>query len=1015
MLHPLCKILPRRPVALSLSLLLVLLAGEPIRARDRALLAQENTPAPSRADALELLPGKSLEREITGGDVHAYKLAIASPQYVELSIAQTSTDVVVALFGPNGQLIGEANANGKGEFETISGTFGNLGTYRIEVRPVEKNAAPGRYEITLKQLRSLTQQDKARFAADRIVEEGIELYKQGTAESKKQAIARFQEAAKLYKSAGELAGEARAINLTGFAYSSLGEKQTALEYYQQSLPLYRAAGEKSGEAVTLDNIGSIYAVFGDYQQAIDYHQQALPLFRAANNPGGEAVCLNQLGTVYKELGEKQQALEYFNQSLQLFRSLGNQQGIATLLDNIASVYSDLGEAQKALEQYQEALQIWQALKNPKEEAINLLNIGFAYSQLKQPQQALTYMKQALALSQSAGDKSAIAGILNNIGAVYADLQDSQQALDYYNQSLPLRRAVGDSAGTALTLFNIALVERDRGNFQNALTKIEEALEITENQRAKVASQELRTVFFASKQSYYEFYIDLLMQLHKQRPSEGYDAKALFASERARARSLLELLAEAGADIRTGADPKLLEQEKLLQKQLNNREKFRIQLLSGEHTGEQEAAINKEIEELLGEYRELQAKIRTTSPHYAALTQPQPLTLKEIQQQVLDENTLLLEYSLGEKRSYLWAVSKTGIASYELPKRADIEAAAKNFITATTSPTQRSILPEVQGAAAALSEIIIKPAAGQLGQKRLLVVSDGALQYIPFAALSVPGKPEVPLVIEHEIVNLPSASTLAILRRETEGRAIAPKTLAAIADPIFGADDERIKGKLTSPNPQNFSGLPVAARQLERAASDAGVSWNRLPFTRKEAEAILALVPETERSSAFDFAANRAIATSDDLSQYRIIHFATHGFANSENPELSGIVMSLLDEKGALQNGYLRLHDIFNLDLNAELVVLSACQTGLGKEIKGEGLVGLTRGFMYAGAPRVVVSLWSVNDEATSELMVRFYKKMLQDKLAPAAALRAAQIELLQQTEWKSPYYWAAFELQGEWK
>jgi CHAT domain-containing protein len=189
----------------------------------------------------------------------------------------------------------------------------------------------------------------------------------------------------------------------------------------------------------------------------------------------------------------------------------------------------------------------------------------------------------------------------------------------------------------------------------------------------------------------------------------------------------------------------------------------------------------------------------------------------------------------------------------------------------------------------------------------------------------------------------------------------------------------------------------------------------LPFTRIEGDRILSLVPNTQSRSAFDFAANRAIVTSPELSRYQIVHFATHGILNSQNPELSGIVLSLVDEQGTPQNGFLRLNDIFNLNLPAELVVLSACETGLGKEIRGEGLVGLTRGFMYAGAPRVVVSLWSVDDEGTSELITRFYKKMLQQGLKPVAALRAAQVEMWKSEDWKASYYWAAFVVQGEWQ
>ncbi|HEY9613925.1 CHAT domain-containing protein, partial [Allocoleopsis sp.] len=220
--------------------------------------------------------------------------------------------------------------------------------------------------------------------------------------------------------------------------------------------------------------------------------------------------------------------------------------------------------------------------------------------------------------------------------------------------------------------------------------------------------------------------------------------------------------------------------------------------------------------------------------------------------------------------------------------------------------------------------------------------------------------------------------------------------------------EKQATRSVTPNDLNIQALTTSARE-------SGITFNRLPFTRKEAERILTLVPSAQEMQALDFAASRALATSSVLSQYQIVHFATHGILNSKNPELSGVVLSLVDEKGTPENGFLTLHDIFNLNLPSELVVLSACETGLGQEVKGEGLIGLTRGFMYAGAPRVLVSLWSVNDEATSELMSRFYKKMLQEKLQPATALRAAQIEMLQNSQWKDPFYWAAFTLQGEWR
>ncbi|MEG3971968.1 CHAT domain-containing protein [Microcoleus sp. T2B6] len=506
-----------------------------------------------------------------------------------------------------------------------------------------------------------------------------------------------------------------------------------------------------------------------------------------------------------------------------------------------------------------------------------------------------------------------------------------------------------------------------------------------------------------------------MQLHLKNPDKGYDAQAFHASERARARSLLELLSEASANIRQGVDPQLLAQEQNLQQQLSDFQNRKYQIVIAKSSQESLDEIQQKIDTVLKELAQLEAKIRASSPRYADLKYPEPLNLPQIQQQVLDDNTLLLEYSLGEERSYLWAVTKTSFTSYELPSRTEIEATAKNFRDTLTKETTRTSPQMVAESAELLSQMILAPVASELGNKRLLIVADGALQYIPFSALTLE-ESEAPLIVKHEIVNLPSASTLAILRRDMGTRQPAPKAIALFADPVFSTDDERLKGTSTSPVAKNqtVENLPVEAQQLQRSASEANIYWTRLPFSRTEAEQILALVPDDLEKQAFDFTANRTTATAPDLSQYRIVHFATHGFANSKHPELSGLVLSLVDEKGSLQNGYLRLNDIFNLNLPAELVVLSACQTGLGKDIKGEGLVGLTRGFMYAGAPRVVVSLWSVDDQVTSELMTRFYKKMLQDKLAPAAALRSAQIEVLQVSEWQSPYYWAAFGLQGEW-
>ena len=836
---------------------------------------------------------------------------------------------------------------------------------------------------------------------------------------KQKALENYSQSLPLYREVGDRRGEATTLNSIGLVYSDLGEKQKALDYYSQSLPLRRAVGNRRGEAVTLNNLGNVYSELGEKQKALDYLSQSLPLSRAVGDRRGEAVTLNNIGQVYSELGEKQKALEYFSQSLPLRRAVGDRGGEAATLNNLGNVYSELGEKQKALEYYSQSLPLSRAIGDRSGEAATLNNIGSVYSELGEKQKALEYVSQSLPLRRAVGDRRGEAATLNSLGNVYSELGEKQKALEYYSQSLPLSRAVGDRSGEATILSNIAYVKRDQNNLTEALNDIESSLKIIENLRTKIASPELRSSYFATVQNYYEFYIDLLMQLHKTHPQSGYDTKALEASERSRARSLLELLQESNANIREGISPDLLQQEKSLQLQLDAIEKQRIEAISRPNPNQTKIAeIDKQRLALLEQYQQIQSGIRTASPRYAALTQPQPLTLPEIQKQILNDNTILLQYSLGKDRSYLWVVTSTGLTSYELPKRADIETTAVAFRTAVTSPTQRDIPKKVAEASANLGKLILQPAAAKLGNKRLLIVPDGVLHYTPFSALTLPQtagqNTNVPLITEHEIITLPSASSLAILRQNYGDRKPPGRTLAILADPVFSPNDERIKGKITQATTEKLETNNLGLNRSLRA-SDLGWPPDRLPFTRQEAQTISSLFPSASSRQILDFDASRTTATDGNLVNYQIIHFATHGLANSKNPELSGMVMSTVDDKGNIVNGFLRLTDIFNLKLAANLVVLSACQSGMGQSVKGEGMVGLTRGFMYAGAQRVAVSLWYVDDEGTAVLMQKFYQKMLQQKLTPAAALRAAQIEMMQQKKWKSPYYWAAFTLQGEWK
>ncbi|TVP63387.1 MAG: CHAT domain-containing protein, partial [Nodularia sp. (in: Bacteria)] len=855
---------------------------------------------------------------------------------------------------------------------------------------------------------------------------------------KQQALKYFNQSLPIYRAIDDRGGEAGSLNNIGSVYDSLGEKQQALEYYNQALPIYRAIDNRGGEAGSLNNIGSVYDSLGEKQQALEYYNQALPIYRAIDNRGGEAGSLNNIGSVYDSLGEKQQALEYYNQALPIYRAIDNRGGEAGSLNNIGSVYDSLGEKQQALEYYNQAFSLNRAIDDRRGKASTLNQIGLVYSSLGEKQQALEYYNQALSLNRVVGDMGGEAGALNNIGLVYDLLGEKQQALSYYNQALPLTRTVGNRGGEAITLSNIASLERNQGNLQQALTQIKAAVEIIEDLRTKIDSQELRTSYFATVQVYYKFYIDLLMQLHKQDPSQGYDALALHISERSRARGLVELLTEARADIRKDVDPKLLAEEQRLLQLIDAREKQRFEIVNSPrvHESNLKTLVDKlqtEINDLLNQHKQLQTKIRTTSPKYADLIYPQPLTLSQIQQQ-LDPDTILLQYSLGEERSYLWAVTPDSIDSYELPQRSEIEAATQTFYELLQNRdnslgSPRGIIPIATDvsrtrnidSALKLSQMILSPVADKLGQKRLVIVADGGLQVIPFAALPdlnhAGTEEEVnyqPLLINHEIIHLPSMTAIATQRQALKGRTSAPKTLAILADPVFSLNDLRFQGK--SQNTLTDINLSLDESALQRAANNLGHDvWKQLPGTREEAKAILKLVSPQSSLQAFDFAATFNWATNPQLSQYRFIHFATHGFADPKNPELSGIVLSLVDEAGQPKRGYLRLGDIFNLNFPADLVVLSACQTGLGGEVSGEGLVGLTRGLMYAGAERLAVSLWDVDDGATSELMQSFYQQMLQHGESPNVALRQAQLQMWKLDDRRNPYFWSGFISQGEWR
>jgi CHAT domain-containing protein len=609
--------------------------------------------------------------------------------------------------------------------------------------------------------------------------------------------------------------------------------------------------------------------------------------------------------------------------------------------------------------------------------------------------------------------------------------DKRKGLRHYARALSLSRAVEDRREEVSTLYNMARAERDLGDLDGSIEHVSTAVTLVESLRVKVAGEQLRTSYFASVHRLYELYIDLLMQADKAHPGEGFAAAALQASESARARSLLERLEQQKVERVRGQTPDLIGQERALWRQLDFKLESQTRLLNRRHTEAEAAAGADEIRALTTAYQDVLDRLKQRSPVFASLTQTRLLRAADISAEVR-EGTVLLEYALGERRSYLWAVTPGGVNGYELPPRAAIEELAGQVYDLLTArqplkdePAARyrrrvedsdASYPKV---AAELSRVLLGQVASQIKGKRLLVVCDGALHHIPFDALPEPGAPATPddfapLVLSHEVVVIPSASVLSALRGDRPAGASPSRLIAVVADPVFDQQDSRVNapgGTGTAAQASEEPDLHEALRDLgDRGVEDA---LPRLSSSLREAEAIEALTPSGECVVATGFDANLSRVTGGELSDFRVIHFATHGFFNDDRPELSGLVLSRVDEAGRGREAFLKAGDIYDLRLNADLIVLSACRTGLGRHVNGEGLLGITRGFMYAGSRSVVASLWKVNDEATAELMRHFYGAMFRDGLPPSAALRKAKEAVRSQERWRSPYYWAGFVMQGE--
>jgi CHAT domain-containing protein/Tfp pilus assembly protein PilF len=783
-------------------------------------------------------------------------------------------------------------------------------------------------------------------------------------------------------------------------------------------------------AAILEDLGILFQYRGDLGKAEEYYLKALPIEeRSLSSSRLLANTLTNLGTLAHRRGDLARAEIYHRRALVIAEKHDqNEVEIADILSNLGECVLEQGDT-VAAEQYEKRSLAMKERVAPGSLASisNLASLGKIARIRKDFVNADDYYNRALAIAVN-GDTPprTLAAILIGEAEVSRDRGNFEKSAESYRRAASIfEKSVPDSLDHAEALAGLAEAVRHQGQVDAAVSLYQQSLTALERRASHLGgADEDRSRYRAWYVRYYAGYIAALMR-------QGQREKAFEIVEGSRARTLIEMLSQARIDISRGADVRILEQARRLHSLVEAKSEARIRLGMSEHTKEQLALMDREIDKLLVQEQDVKAEIRASSPGYAALTEPPQLSTADIQR-LLDEDTLLLEYSLGDDNSYVWAVTNTSLTAIELPARTEIENLGRRVYDLLSFSNQKPeqfgernwqrVEKEYQNTASALSEMVIGPVASLLGAKRLLVVADGVLQYIPFSALPMPGTlgTQVPLLISHEIINLPSASVLAEIRRQQIGRRKPPKLVAVLADPVFDVSDLRVR--------VGAGGGPVlpkigvqSVNDVRRSANDLGLTrsgrfyLNRLIYSRNEAAAVIAATPLGKSLQALDFDASRETAVSGVLAQYRIVHFATHGLLNNKHPELSGLVLSLVDKEGKPRNGFLKLQDIYELKLPVDLVVLSGCETGLGQEISGEGLIGLTRGFMYAGASRVLASLWSVSDAATADLMADFYKAMQQERMRPAAALRDAQIRMWRRGRWSAPYYWAAFQMQGEWQ
>ena len=963
--------------------------------------------------AVTLSPGATTRGSLAGGETTVYRFDVPAESAARLVVKQEGIDVWVTL-----RLAGSDLP--KYGLDMVAGTTGQElvfpavlpapQSWDLHIKPALPRAARGDFSIEL-EIVPATDRDRAVAAARAQYQLASDTSWGGDGASFRAALPLYFASAEAAAAAGDRVLAAEATFQAGRQQDSLGDAPASLETQKRALALFREIGHRDRESRVLNRLGLMSYKIGEVGDSEAYYTQAAPVAAETGDKQSIADIMNNHALLLSSIGRLEEAIDRFESAIPLAQEINSSNIETALQNNIADCYRRLGMLDRAVASYERGLELSRKNLPLRRVAKSLLNLSLVWFEVGDRLKAEDYLRQSLEAYEKTDDKQGTAEALGLQGRMLHASGETERALETFARSVPLLAEVKSRGSEASVLTSWAEVEVERGltdaalprldralelsqmianrssqaevwyvraralqrkdDIEGAIDAIGEAVELVEAMRGEIVRSELRSSYLTTVRRYFDLQVELLQQ-------NGQVAAAFTASERSRARTLLESLAYSAAKIRKGVPADLLARERLLRAKVNAKEVYRGQLVIKEGDKSPRAiALAQEVSRLLEEWKDAEANVRAASPAFAALRSPEPVTVPGVRA-MLDSDTALVEYHLGRKQSWAWVIDRKSITVHKLAGSTVIELLARKYHEALSTAGDASQL------AAQLAKLVWKPVASRASAKRLLIVADGALQYVPFAALPDGGEP---LLVRAEIVYLPSASVLRTIRSDRR----KPEAIAAVfADPVFSAKDVRLKG----------------------TASEVTGPYQRLRFSRTEAEAVIAAAPGS--FEAIDFDAAKKTLLERDLRRYRILHFATHGSLNTQQPELSGLVLSLVDREGNAIDGYLRLHEIYNLDLDADLVVLSACQTALGKEVWGEGLIGLTRGFMYAGASRVVATTWNVDDRSSALLMKNFYASMLENR-SPAAALREAQLALYRQARWRNPHYWAGFGIQGEYR